>query len=157
MTISRVWVSYPLKQGLKLSYNNSISHFVHVWVSYPLKQGLKPTTTAVTTSVPICLSQLSIKTRIETKSMLRYYLKYIGVWVSYPLKQGLKLKIPSYLCRSLTVWVSYPLKQGLKRQNLDNFVEHQYVWVSYPLKQGLKLISPAQTALIVLRFESAIH
>ncbi len=38
-----------------------------------------------------CLSQLSIKTRIETQEGFRLDLLNTSVWVSYPLKQGLKL------------------------------------------------------------------
>ncbi len=37
-----------------------------------------------------CLSQLSIKTRIETKPVGTWANGYRPVWVSYPLKQGLK-------------------------------------------------------------------
>ncbi len=41
--------------------------------------------------MPISLSQLSIKTRIETKNISREAGVTVYVWVSYPLKQGLKL------------------------------------------------------------------
>ncbi len=39
--IKVVWVSYPLKQGLKHAEQEKIIYTVSVWVSYPLKQGLK--------------------------------------------------------------------------------------------------------------------
>ncbi len=64
----------------------------------------------------LCLSQLSIKTRIETPPSLETSEACILVWVSYPLKQGLKHKEQNMKANLETVWVSYPLKQGLKRQ-----------------------------------------
>ncbi len=113
-----VWVSYPLKQGLKPHCLNSRVWATPVWVSYPLKQGLKqiptnshyPNITCLSqlsiktrietgcksngdVSFTACLSQLSIKTRIETHLQHRDYKPYPNVWVSYPLKQGLKLVI----------------------------------------------------------------
>ncbi len=39
--VTEVWVSYPLKQGLKQINNVLDLHEKIVWVSYPLKQGLK--------------------------------------------------------------------------------------------------------------------
>ncbi len=63
---ANVWVSYPLKQGLKPIIKEWKSGFFFVWVSYPLKQGLKRKRPG----------------RIRPKKT---------VWVSYPLKQGLKL------------------------------------------------------------------
>ncbi len=62
-----VWVSYPLKQGLKLALSATIILIGSVWVSYPLKQGLKLIRPESLNSLIICLSQLSIKTRIETE------------------------------------------------------------------------------------------
>ncbi len=41
----------------------------------------------------LSLSQLSIKTRIETASLENLLSHDPVVWVSYPLKQGLKLEI----------------------------------------------------------------
>ncbi len=112
----QVWVSYPLKQGLKHQSIHSRSDcYLHVWVSYPLKQGLKHEKIPESLDEAPGLSQLSIKTRIET---------YIPGW------------LPS---SPASVWVSYPLKQGLKRnQNRPDAVPVDSVWVSYPLKQGLK-------------------
>ncbi len=112
----------------------------------------------------LCLSQLSIKTRIETRTPPLPGSKYPKVWVSYPLKQGLKLRASrqsKYLPAGLSqlsiktrietwhragfrdeaekVWVSYPLKQGLKlRKRRERTPSRFLVWVSYPLKQGLK-------------------
>ncbi len=65
---SSVWVSYPLKQGLKpLGVNLPVSTPLFVWVSYPLKQGLKPIAFCPLVRTWNGLSQLSIKTRIETQ------------------------------------------------------------------------------------------
>ena len=62
-----VWVSYPLKQGLKRKARCNTAHVQIVWVSYPLKQGLKLWNHQMSPVLPsFCLSQLSIKTRIET-------------------------------------------------------------------------------------------
>ncbi len=65
-----VWVSYPLKQGLKLRGYNNVCWGFEVWVSYPLKQGLKLIIAAVVPNCRESLSQLSIKTRIETNTLL---------------------------------------------------------------------------------------
>ncbi len=62
-----------------------------VWVSYPLKQGLKQYVFFAWQVIRMGLSQLSIKTRIETIIMIEITAILIIVWVSYPLKQGLKL------------------------------------------------------------------
>ncbi len=88
----KVWVSYPLKQGLK-PHGKGIIHVlkVKVWVSYPLKQGLKPRKNNHKEYGKSRLSQLSIKTRIETPHTHTRESGYNHVWVSYPLKQGLKL------------------------------------------------------------------
>ncbi len=88
--IPGVWVSYPLKQGLKLFVKSISVGIQNVWVSYPLKQGLKPTLDIASMYFLWSLSQLSIKTRIETRKPC--YGPGLGssVWVSYPLKQGLK-------------------------------------------------------------------
>ncbi len=66
-----VWVSYPLKQGLKLPCDPEVAKLAAVWVSYPLKQGLKQETGSSEVYRHVGLSQLSIKTRIETKSQHR--------------------------------------------------------------------------------------
>ncbi len=63
-----------------------------VWVSYPLKQGLKLTAPVCNKFASDGLSQLSIKTRIETSLHLILNGWLLFVWVSYPLKQGLKHK-----------------------------------------------------------------
>ncbi len=111
-----VWVSYPLKQGLKRPASDSIRLSWRVWVSYPLKQGLKHTKdAAVHFFSPKSLSQLSIKTRIETPGQSLERLDFPYVWVSYPLKQGLKRSLRERsVISNMPVWVSYPLKQGLK-------------------------------------------
>ena len=66
ITMLPVWVSYPLKQGLKHAFPNSSEQVFRVWVSYPLKQGLKRQETGLILASFLRLSQLSIKTRIET-------------------------------------------------------------------------------------------
>ncbi len=63
-----VWVSYPLKQGLKRKVNQGLKRSAIVWVSYPLKQGLKLHNSVIIGEIPTGLSQLSIKTRIETRT-----------------------------------------------------------------------------------------
>ncbi len=138
--IIRVWVSYPLKQGLKLPRKwAGCCCGQDVWVSYPLKQGLKLLAISVFCFGTFCLSQLSIKTRIETAMAALVQIVCSYVWVSYPLKQGLKLRPSVFLTEFLKVWVSYPLKQGLKPSQARNVVDaSSLVWVSYPLKQGLK-------------------
>ncbi len=65
-----VWVSYPLKQGLKPSFYDFTMRWRGVWVSYPLKQGLKQNHSLRDSWLRLSLSQLSIKTRIETVSLL---------------------------------------------------------------------------------------
>ena len=60
------------------------------------------------------LSQLSIKTRIETPGVGVVAAVGVTVWVSYPLKQGLKQAVAASKKQAKAVWVSYPLKQGLK-------------------------------------------
>ncbi len=87
-----------------------------VWVSYPLKQGLKQIVVQCHPEAHPGLSQLSIKTRIETLTAQAGGSHCPAVWVSYPLKQGLKLGSFPCLCVQSQVWVSYPLKQGLKRR-----------------------------------------
>ncbi len=110
-----------------------------VWVSYPLKQGLKPSLKKQTDRLRHRLSQLSIKTRIETSITISgSFFATSTVWVSYPLKQGLKPAEKQLLRKALTVWVSYPLKQGLKLTECHQRLPFRFVWVSYPLKQGLK-------------------
>ncbi len=114
------------------------------------------------------LSQLSIKTRIETMKRRSSPSQSNVVWVSYPLKQGLKphntplttivivslsqLSIKTRIetgtgCLNsipdIVVWVSYPLKQGLKPTGGDIIYALSFVWVSYPLKQGLKHNNPS--------------
>ncbi len=112
---------------------------VSVWVSYPLKQGLKLTCKLVADRCSDSLSQLSIKTRIETSDGYNGDGIFIPVWVSYPLKQGLKQKETGMEKVAVAVWVSYPLKQGLKQiPILSMTLNWHSVWVSYPLKQGLK-------------------
>ncbi len=87
----QVWVSYPLKQGLKHPVSGILNGILIVWVSYPLKQGLKLWASGISEGSPPGLSQLSIKTRIETYDQNNRHRQNIRVWVSYPLKQGLKL------------------------------------------------------------------
>ncbi len=176
-----VWVSYPLKQGLKRLIHSPACYFEarlsqlsiktrietnntaryrrrsKVWVSYPLKQGLKHSTAVEQQDKKAArLSQLSIKTRIETKFPLDQMEPQHTVWVSYPLKQGLKPGLGDNLKNIIIVWVSYPLKQGLKPETTTGSVEWVGVWVSYPLKQGLKRAGRSDIHLKCL-FESAIH
>ncbi len=96
-------------------------------------------TTEIATQENTSLSQLSIKTRIETAWIEKDKESDMAVWVSYPLKQGLKQDNVLEAGTGLEVWVSYPLKQGLKRSIRPNPPINNLVWVSYPLKQGLKL------------------
>ncbi len=136
--ISDVWVSYPLKQGLKRKISTCGGVLWRVWVSYPLKQGLKPVVRFAVRAVISGLSQLSIKTRIETLSPL------VFVGIGLGLSQlSIKTRIETRWCITrlydcASVWVSYPLKQGLKLlwQMPKKLLSE--VWVSYPLKQGLK-------------------
>ncbi len=153
-----VWVSYPLKQGLKHVTIYVTPHSVIVWVSYPLKQGLKQEAFLDFNLRRISLSQLSIKTRIET------------LWqgLLLPAEAGLsqlsiKTRIETYLEWAFhlvgpPVWVSYPLKQGLKHNwRRGRNRERVRVWVSYPLKQGLKQSDVLHSVDTSNRFESAIH
>ncbi len=111
-----VWVSYPLKQGLKQSHINIIIHTTHwVWVSYPLKQGLKLVTERLKQQGFASLSQLSIKTRIETNHPRPESPGWFGVWVSYPLKQGLKLPY--------TIEGAAPLSTSLSQLSIKTRIE----------------------------------
>ncbi len=93
VTTGTVWVSYPLKQGLKLELEASwIRSGRGVWVSYPLKQGLKLTADPLLVDVSAGLSQLSIKTRIETAYLHGY------AWNSGGLSQlSIKTRIETIL------------------------------------------------------------
>ncbi len=73
-----VWVSYPLKQGLKLAIFSTRADRFPVWVSYPLKQGLKPINNPALLPLDKSLSQLSIKTRIETYGYKPWWCWKIG-------------------------------------------------------------------------------
>ncbi len=154
---SSVWVSYPLKQGLKQISRACRIDIPCVWVSYPLKQGLKRLSEIWQVEPLISLSQLSIKTRIETINFSDRLTRWQAVWVSYPLKQGLK-PAGVFSCEDdAAVWVSYPLKQGLKLRSLA-----QWLWRLWSLSQ-LSIKTRIETACCVdgerrfLGFESAIH
>ena len=177
-----VWVSYPLKQGLKPIAIIIKITAVRVWVSYPLKQGLKRKYRYIRTDAPILsLSQLSIKTRIETYSRWSHRWSRSSVWVSYPLKQGLKQKtFLDFSLRRISLsqlsiktrietnrrdirWGTY---QGLSQLSIKTRIETdntyflflcRYVWVSYPLKQGLKQECFEILPDAAFQFESAIH
>ncbi len=153
-----VWVSYPLKQGLKLNPTHC-GRWNHecVWVSYPLKQGLKRTYSWLGQVFRSCLSQLSIKTRIET---IR---GKAGVVTAGSLSQlSIKTRIETLFCGQeerdqQSVWVSYPLKQGLKRGGEP---------VTVPVSSGLSQLSiktRIETYWLwniwvhIGKFESAIH
>ncbi len=112
-----------------------------VWVSYPLKQGLKPTSIFFRRSQPACLSQLSIKTRIETRQTQRKALPLLSRLSQLSIKTRIETVFPApWFFPFRHVWVSYPLKQGLKLRDIVRCREClPLVWVSYPLKQGLKL------------------
>ncbi len=109
-----VWVSYPLKQGLKQFPRVPGRKSPAVWVSYPLKQGLKHAKGSGEVTDGSGLSQLSIKTRIET---IDYDRAFFGQGRLSQL--SIKTRIETYWDEPhrpfpLLVWVSYPLKQGLK-------------------------------------------
>ncbi len=133
-----------------------------VWVSYPLKQGLKPHFPPMNKRPEGCLSQLSIKTRIETDSFVgkRPQLRSLS---QLSIKTRIETHVFPYSDHNnhslsqlsiktrietpwpfgqgdgfVIVWVSYPLKQGLKHRSWPTCCSCDGVWVSYPLKQGLK-------------------
>ncbi len=160
-----VWVSYPLKQGLKqkkmthdviimlslsqLSIKTRIETLPwgsnmpcpRVWVSYPLKQGLKQRLQYLLEKSGSCLSQLSIKTRIETRSEPKRN------WPGLCLSQlSIKTRIETWWCLWLS-GISCCLSQLSIKTRIETAAEVMWerrdgiVWVSYPLKQGLKLLN----------------
>ncbi len=91
MECESVWVSYPLKQGLKLRSRETKTAFLAPSLSQlSIKTRIETRSVSGKPRKKRRLSQLSIKTRIETH---RWECRdiYNLVWVSYPLKQGLKL------------------------------------------------------------------
>ena len=94
----------------------SFSIYITVWVSYPLKQGLKQTTIVSQPNYKISLSQLSIKTRIETTIHPSKKCKYEISLSQLSIKTRIETFFSSFLILMTSpVWVSYPLKQGLKQ------------------------------------------
>ena len=95
---------YPLKQGLKR--RGSLAGFPAraVFLSYyPLKQGLKlKLFWAIYNNDPSIFILLSIKTRIETDTLLEEILQLFGFLSYYPLKQGLKQEIRFFWGDSVT-------------------------------------------------------
>ncbi len=157
MGLRGVWVSYPLKQGLKLHTPAGWRSSGCVWVSYPLKQGLKHGVSTLSASVLKCLSQLSIKTRIETS------LHPAGCWERPSLSQlSIKTRIETHK-RVYPRFHQASLSQlSIKTRIETNLCRHQHplwrhVWVSYPLKQGLKLMGRIKKEKCPSWFESAIH
>ncbi len=134
-------------------------HWTAVWVSYPLKQGLKLITAGAVSGSGVCLSQLSIKTRIETHSHGQRRPRQPSSLSQLSIKTRIEtfLLCPDHWSGQL-VWVSYPLKQGLKQDPDDITLSViDLVWVSYPLKQGLKHFEKMNLLPLFLVFESAIH
>ncbi len=153
-----VWVSYPLKQGLKPRHCQMLPLLPYRLSQLSIKTRIETYFTPVSDKAILCLSQLSIKTRIETKKEKNNGKGGEPVWVSYPLKQGLKRSASNLSGSNRHVWVSYPLKQGLKLAVAIAWIVFWHpVWVSYPLKQGLKLVDPLYGIPSQVRFESAIH
>ncbi len=183
MSPGSVWVSYPLKQGLKPERFNDIHPHPGGLSQLSIKTRIETGLRREGYFSEDRLSQLSIKTRIETQSGAYWQNQLFQVWVSYPLKQGLKLtevsphldakrglsqlsiktRIETYQEnltqeKPFSVWVSYPLKQGLKPHKGDIQIGKLWpVWVSYPLKQGLKQWTPPILKYYSYMFESAIH
>ncbi len=128
-----------------------------VWVSYPLKQGLKHRPVLPGRVAFASLSQLSIKTRIET------YREHFRFWKrSTSLSQlSIKTRIETISqhrdCHPDWGLSQLSIKTRIETPSLTERVFCiSIVWVSYPLKQGLKL------AVLICRsnpsvFESAIH
>ncbi len=80
-----------------------------------------------------CLSQLSIKTRIETPD---------GWEKSH---------------RAIKVWVSYPLKQGLKHDNGKDLSVDGNSLSQLSIKTRIETKNASQADLVNVAFESAIH
>ena len=87
---AQVWVSYPLKQGLKRALQNFLILAVHRLSQLSIKTRIETPAGVGNSLFSPRLSQLSIKTRIETFPGRGHESSITSVWVSYPLKQGLK-------------------------------------------------------------------
>ncbi len=154
-----VWVSYPLKQGLKRSLRRSHPSPDEGLSQLSIKTRIETYRNAYDTQITQSLSQLSIKTRIETG----FFLLAPGSCRGSLSQLSIKTRIETYLCSwsasaATRVWVSYPLKQGLKLVvRIFWAASRSAVWVSYPLKQGLKLQYCFLARCSWLPFESAIH
>ncbi len=174
--IQEVWVSYPLKQGLKheelrlsillrkfglsqLSIKTRIetrlwiqapASRIFVWVSYPLKQGLKQWIEGIPQTQIRRLSQLSIKTRIETRRARERLPK-----ASRRLSQlSIKTRIETICFLKMGTSLFTRLSQlSIKTRIETHFListpmQDVHVWVSYPLKQGLKHMNDCTKRLL---------
>ncbi len=88
----------------------------------------------------IRLSQLSIKTRIETTSSVRCQLPRSGL-----SQLSIKTRIETFVLPSILVFRRWCLSQLSIKTRIETRPsdisgrKRPWVWVSYPLKQGLKL------------------
>ncbi len=109
-----VWVSYPLKQGLKLYILSRFFCFLWSLSQLSIKTRIETRMPENHYMIPRdSLSQLSIKTRIETKLKSKQWWNEVCL-SQLSIKTRIETKVVNLSCLIRFVWVSYPLKQGLK-------------------------------------------